>query len=318
MQILKSALTRAKPQQNQNPKFAFSRAPDLKPDFETSKKLSSENQRRKASLSDLVKQNHKLFPSQNNIPLQSSIHKDNLQTLEEVNKHNKNGNPEVTTLNHKTNLHSQQASAQCNQQERILSLQVRVASNKAVANLPLLSKNKPQSSTDHPPKAEDFQKPVSHGVSLPKPDSISRGCEPENQPNTLPEHTLNHKKAKQLQAELAGHSKPAVAQLSDPKDLKTSQISSLVSQIAVRGEKLDRDLLNFAILFKLLQKKKKLTDHYEFLADPTVNRSRKDLDWLDKAIEHVDQMLQSVWLSLKLCKPEWNGRSILLDNESQK
>ena len=67
----------------------------------------------------------------------------------------------------------------------------------------------------------------------------------------------------------------------------------------------DQDMLNFAILFKLLQKKKKLTDHFEILVKR--GGSQADLEWLLKAVGHIDCMLQNVWISLKLTNPQWNG-----------
>ena len=71
------------------------------------------------------------------------------------------------------------------------------------------------------------------------------------------------------------------------------------------------DLINFSILFKLLKKKKKLTNHYTKLlknrSETNLDTNEADIQWVQKAISGLDQILKNVWLSLKLKDKSWTG-----------
>ena len=66
----------------------------------------------------------------------------------------------------------------------------------------------------------------------------------------------------------------------------------------------DKDLINFAILFKLLQKKKKLAEkHHELIktqSESNLGTVEQDLTWIRKSVQAIDHTLKNVWLSLKL------------------
>ena len=67
---------------------------------------------------------------------------------------------------------------------------------------------------------------------------------------------------------------------------------------------IDNDLVNFAILFKLLQKKKKLAEMHDKLvksrSESNLETNTEDLAWVQKSVTQIDKTLKNVWLSLKL------------------
>lgn len=67
---------------------------------------------------------------------------------------------------------------------------------------------------------------------------------------------------------------------------------------------IDQDLVNFAILFKLLQKKKKLAEMHDQLVKSTsqsnLETNTEDLRWVKQSVTQIDKTLKNVWLSLKL------------------
>lgn len=67
---------------------------------------------------------------------------------------------------------------------------------------------------------------------------------------------------------------------------------------------IDNDLVNFAILFKLLQKKKKLAVMHDRLvktrSETNLETNIEDLKWVKKSVTQIDKTLKNVWLSLKL------------------
>lgn len=67
---------------------------------------------------------------------------------------------------------------------------------------------------------------------------------------------------------------------------------------------IDKDLVNFAILFKLLQKKKKLAEMHDRLVKTSSHSSLEtnleDLKWVKQSVTQIDKTLKNVWLSLKL------------------
>ena len=67
---------------------------------------------------------------------------------------------------------------------------------------------------------------------------------------------------------------------------------------------IDNDLVNFAILFKLLQKKKKLAEMHDKLvksrSETNLESNSEDLQWVQKSVTQIDKTLKNVWLSLKL------------------
>lgn len=66
----------------------------------------------------------------------------------------------------------------------------------------------------------------------------------------------------------------------------------------------DKDLVNFAILFKLLQKKKKLAEMHDRLvrsgSEADLETHSEDLQWVRRSVSRIDGTLKNVWLSLKL------------------
>ena len=67
---------------------------------------------------------------------------------------------------------------------------------------------------------------------------------------------------------------------------------------------IDHDLVNFAILFKLLQKKKKLAEMHDRLvrnrSQSNLDTNTQDLKWVKQSVTRIDETLKNVWLSLKL------------------
>lgn len=87
-----------------------------------------------------------------------------------------------------------------------------------------------------------------------------------------------------------------------PKSVLESQVGAVTGQ--TKSSVIDNDLVNFAILFKLLQKKKKLAEMHDRLvrnrSETNLDANTEDLRWVKESVTHIDQTLKNVWLSLKL------------------
>lgn len=89
-----------------------------------------------------------------------------------------------------------------------------------------------------------------------------------------------------------------------PKSMVEPPKNLLGGQTQTNSSVIDKDLVNFAILFKLLQKKKKLAEMHNRLmrnrSESNLDANMEDLRWVKQSVTHIDQTLKNVWLSLKL------------------
>ena len=79
---------------------------------------------------------------------------------------------------------------------------------------------------------------------------------------------------------------------------------NIINEAQAKSSVIDNDLVNFAILFKLLQKKKKLAEMQDKLmktrSETNLETNTEDLKWVQHSVTQIDKTLKNVWLSLKL------------------
>jgi hypothetical protein len=92
--------------------------------------------------------------------------------------------------------------------------------------------------------------------------------------------------------------------LTEPIKPNNAMKPVLQTETQTKSSVIDNDLVNFAILFKLLQKKKKLAEMHDKLIKSTsesnLDSNAEDLEWVKKSVTQIDKTLKNVWLSLKL------------------
>lgn len=99
---------------------------------------------------------------------------------------------------------------------------------------------------------------------------------------------------------------PNLKAKSEANNLQSNQspVNANQGDLQAKPSVIDHDLVNFAILFKLLQKKKKLAEKHDQLvknrSESNLDTNNEDLKWVKQSVTQIDKTLKNVWLSLKL------------------